>query len=130
MEAPFPETKKGIRSFLGLVNSLRSGLNREIMKDVYILTPLTSNSKTYEYSQSHIDAFNRLKIKLTSAPIYSAIICPNSPKFLFTDSSANEKAFYSATLCQLTGNSDKHYIPSYLNLESKIDQIIHYQKLK
>ena len=129
MEAPFPETKKGIRSFLGLVNSLRSGLNREIMKDVYILTPLTSNSKTYEYSQSHIDAFNRLKIKLTSAPIYSAIICPNSPKFLFTDSSANEKAFYSATLCQLTGNPDKHYIPSYLNLESKIDQIIHYRKL-
>jgi hypothetical protein len=39
---PFPESKKAIRAFLGLVNSLRRVVNIEVIRHMNILTPLTS----------------------------------------------------------------------------------------
>jgi len=42
----FPATKKAMRSFLGLINSLRRVIHLKILEDAHVLTPLTSSSKT------------------------------------------------------------------------------------
>jgi hypothetical protein len=44
----FPETKKGMRSFLGVINSLRRVIYLNILEDAQLLTPLTSSSKPYK----------------------------------------------------------------------------------
>ncbi|MFO0002530.1 MAG: hypothetical protein ACK559_15480, partial [bacterium] len=44
----FPETKKGMRSFLGVINSLRRVIYLNTLEDAQLLTPLTSSSKPYK----------------------------------------------------------------------------------
>ena len=43
--ANFPTSKKEVRSFLGLVNSIRRVIPFNVIKQMQILTPLTSSSK-------------------------------------------------------------------------------------
>ncbi|MFN9684011.1 MAG: reverse transcriptase family protein, partial [Cyanobacteriota bacterium] len=44
---PFPESKKAIMAFLGLVNSLRRVVNIEVIRHMNILTPLTSSKTAF-----------------------------------------------------------------------------------
>jgi len=57
----FPENKKSIRAFLGLVNSLRRVINLEIIREINILTPLTSSAADYEPQDYHREAFEKIK---------------------------------------------------------------------
>jgi hypothetical protein len=49
--AEFPKSKKEVRSFIGLVNSIRRVVPFEVIKQIQILTPLTSSSKQVEFNK-------------------------------------------------------------------------------
>jgi hypothetical protein len=64
--AEFPKSKKEVRSFIGLVNSIRRVVPFEVIKQIQILTPLTSSSKQVEFKpeNKHKEAFETIKSML------------------------------------------------------------------
>ena len=74
MESEMRTGKKGLRAYLGLINTLRSFLNHNFVKQLQILTPLTSSVKKYKVEKQHLDAFNEVKKLLTTQDISSNII--------------------------------------------------------
>ena len=68
---PYPNSVKGVRSFLG-----HGGFYRRFIKDFFKITkPLCSlllKDAKFEFINDCVLAFNRLKRELTSAPILSA----------------------------------------------------------
>ena len=74
MESEMLTSKKGLRTYLGLINTLRSCLNHNFVKQLQILTPLTSSVKEYKVEKQHLDAFNEVKKLLTTQDISSNII--------------------------------------------------------
>ena len=119
----FPANLKAMRSFLGLINTLRTVLPHNFLNEMNVLNPLTSAATPYKPSQIHVEAFNKLKYLLTSQPVYSNIIDPALDKILFVDASA--KGSYSAVLGQVVPpSSDKTEIPPHLLLDDPVDQII------
>ena len=129
LEAKMPETKKGIRSFLGMLQSFRACLDQETIENMYILSPLTSSTKPFKIEQEHITAFNNLKIQLTKKPLFSNIISPNAEKLLFSDSGAGKTGAYSAILAQLAEPNTSPPIPDSLVLDSRFDRYIYDNKL-
>ena len=124
----FPENVKAMRSFLGLLNTLRTVLPHNFLTEMTTLNPLTSATEPYSPEQKHRDAFEKLKVLLTTSPVYSNIVDPNLKKILFTD--ASDKGCYSAVLGQLQPtDSDIVQVPSHLLLDDKVDQIIFAHKL-
>jgi len=129
-EAKFPENIKGCRSFLGLVNSLKSVLGFETLRELSHLNPLTASNLTkFAPTDFQREVFERLKQKIISAPVYSRVICPKSLKILFVDASASPESCYSSVLAQVTNDQGDNYVPVYLNLDNKVDRIIHDYKL-
>ncbi len=70
----FPETKKAMRSFLGLINSLRRVIHLKILEDAHALTPLTSSTKPYKPTQEHRDIFVKVKEALVSQPLFNNLV--------------------------------------------------------
>ena len=64
--AKFPQTKKEVRSFLGLVNSIRRVIPFEVIKEMQILTPLTSSTSQFIVTEKHKTAFNSITNLLLS----------------------------------------------------------------
>ena len=126
----FPETLKGMRSFLGLMNTLRIISPPCLLPDLKVLCSLTSSKQKYSPTAIHRQAFDRLKSKLTETPLFSNIIDPSKPKVLFTDASSNNKACFSAVLGQLTCPlASNPTVPDYLHLDDPTHQIIFDKKL-
>ena len=124
----FPSNLKAMRSFLGLLNTLRTVLPHNFLNEMNVLNPLTSSSTPYKPSQIHYEAFDKLKYLLTSQPVYSNIIDPDLDKILFVDASA--KGSYSAVLGQVVPPSkDRTEIPPHLLLDDPVDQIIFKHRL-
>ena len=125
-----PQTIKGWRSFCGLINSLRPYIPPNIMPNLYKITPLTSCASKVKPTTEQIEAFQQLKIAITSEPVFGNIISPNSEKLIFVDASSQEGSYWSSVLCQIveTG-SEERKLPQYLNLDDKCDQIIFDKKL-
>ena len=128
--AEFPQTASGVRSFLGILNSLSSNLGFPILAEARILSPLTSVRAKFEVTEAQRQAFERLKIKLTEKPIFSKLIHPNAEKILFTDASSSHTGSYSAVLAQVIKREESEtFVPDHLCLESKVDQLIYDHKL-
>ena len=75
--AQFPNSKKEVRSFIGgLVNSIRRVCPFDVIKQIQILTPLTSSSKTvaFEPTKKHRDAFDAIKSLLIKEPLFCNLI--------------------------------------------------------
>ncbi len=53
----FPESKKAMRAFLGLANSLRRVMSIKIIDQMSILTPLTSSKSDFVTKPEHLVAF-------------------------------------------------------------------------
>ena len=124
----FPSNLKAMRSFLGLLNTLRTVLPHNFLNEMNVLNPLTSSSMPYKPSQIHFEAFDKLKYLLTSQPVYSNIIDPALDKILFVDASA--KGCYSAVLGQIVPPAtDITEIPPHLILDDPVDQIIFKHRL-
>jgi len=128
LNSPFPTNVHGMRSFTGLLNTIRTTLPCTFMHELSLLTPLCSSTKPYQPTKVHKAAFERIKILLTETPIFSRIIQPSAKKILFVD--ASDKGCYSAVLCQMEqlAPSDTH-IPETLSLSDPVDRIIFDHKL-
>ena len=63
-EFKFPESKKAVRAFLGLVNSLRRVVTLDVIKQISILTPLTRAKTFSSLHQSINKPLNKLKCYL------------------------------------------------------------------
>ena len=87
LESEMPTSKKGLRAYLGLINTLRSCLNHNFIKQMSVLTPLTSSTKEYKIEAKHVEAFEEVKRLLTTSDIFSNIIGLYNKKILFTDAS-------------------------------------------
>ena len=128
LDTPFPTNIHAMRSWTGLLQTIRTTLPCSFMKEVALLTPLCSSAKPYNPSKQQKDAFDRLKTALTETPIFSRIIDPSAKKLLFVDSS--EAGCYAAVLCQIERSSpERHHLPDTLSLSDPVDRIIYNHKL-
>ena len=129
-DTPFPVTVKGLRGFIGLINSLRLCLNFQHLENVRYLTPLTSNKLEYKPTDFHPKVFEDLKLKLLEKPIFSNMIDPRAKKVLFTDASPLDSSSYSCCLGQIIEpRQDEVYIPPHLTLDDEVHRIVFDNKL-
>ena len=129
LKSTFPTTLTQVKSYLGVLNSIRSFLPKNIMRHMMVLQDLTSTSKGFKPQKVHHDAFENLKICLTETPLYSSIIDPNSEFLLFCDAATGHRASFSAVLTQILPNNTK-YLPPYFNLCDPIHHHIYQNNLK
>ena len=111
INAKFPTNLNLIRSFLGLINSLRSYLPPVITRQVEILQELTKTKKGFNPQQRHRDAFDALKKMLTTEPLFTSIIDPAGHFYLFCDAASGAKASFSAVLTQVIKEKADEYPP-------------------
>ena len=131
LQCSFPEVRKGMKSFLGMISALRLCLSLANLPEIKVLTPLTSASVNYEPTNEHRLAFESLKKKLTLSPIYTKILDPMAPKILYTDATTLESGYYSSVLCQISRvDPEKPHIPNYLTFDDKVHRIIYDHDLK
>ena len=111
INAKFPTNLNLIRSFLGLINSLRSYLPATITRQVETLQELTKTKKGFNPQQRHRDAFEALKKMLTTEPLFTSIIDPAGQFYLFCDAASGAKASFSAVLTQVIKEKADEYPP-------------------
>jgi hypothetical protein len=79
-EFRFPESKKAISGFLGLVDSLRRVVNIEVIRQMNILTPLTSSKTPFCPTEAHGRAFEEVKEMLVREPLFCNLIDEKAEK--------------------------------------------------
>ena len=114
LNAKFPSNLNLLRSFLGLLNSLRSYLPPTISKNMATLQELTSTKKGFNPIEKHQKAFENLKSSLTREPLFTSIVDPAGHYYLFCDAASGEKASFSAVLTQVIRDRENEY-PPFLN---------------
>ena len=124
-EFAFPTNKKSIRAFLGLVNSLRKVVSMNVIEQVGILTPLTSSKSEYVYTQKHVDAFESIKRLLTQEPLFCSLIDETAEKYLWCDAATGSGVLAGVLAQKIKGKKDEKIIPSYIDLENEVHQIIY-----
>jgi hypothetical protein len=128
-KAEFPTSKKEVRSFLGLVNSIRRVVPIEVIKEVGILSPLTSTNSQFIIQDKHHQAFDKIKRLLLSEPLFCNLIRADSTKYLWVDA-ASSSGCLGAVLAQRIGQTgEEKHLPEYLNLEDKVHRIIYDKNL-
>jgi len=120
----FPESKKAIRGFLGLVNSLRRVINLEIIREVNILTPLTSSSHPFLPTEKHHQAFEKIKKLLIEKPLYSNLINEKADKFLWVDAATTSGVLGAVLAQKIVGEPGEKFLPEYLDLENEVHRVI------
>jgi hypothetical protein len=126
-DAQFPKSKKEVRSFIGLVNSIRRVVPFDVIKQIQILTPLTSSSKAVEFNpdQSHRKPFEKIKEMLLKEPLFCNLINEKSTKYLWVDA-ASSSGCLGAVLAQRTDPNDRENpVPVYIDLEDPVHRIIY-----
>ena len=129
LNAKFPTNLNLLRSFLGLLNSLRSYLPPVISKNMTTLQELTSTKKGFHPAEKHHQAFDSLKLSLTKEPLFTSIIDPAGHYYLFCDAASGEKANFSAVLTQVIRDKENEY-PPFLNKCDPIHDYIYCQDLR
>ena len=130
LDAEVPQTQKGWRSFIGLLNSIRLTTNFKDFEKLKYLTPLTSSKTPFKPTEFHEKIFNELKQKLTEKPIFTNMICPKSRKLLFTDASSSSNSSYSCCLAQIIeAETETAYVPPHICLDDPVHRIIYDRKL-
>jgi hypothetical protein len=125
--AEVPKSKKEVRSFLGLVNSIRRVIPFNVIQQMQILSPLTSSSKnvTFEITKEHINAFNSIKELLLKEPLYCNLIDEKATKYLWVDA-ASSSGCLGAVLAQRVGDErETKVLPTFIDLENPVHQIIY-----
>jgi transposase InsO family protein len=124
----FPENKKAMRAFLGLVNSLRRVINLSVIQQITILTPLTSSKTNFVTNESHIRAFEEIKRMLISEPLFANLIDEKAEKYLFCDA-ATKTGVMGAVLLQKIRGKDEKIVPNCLDLDNEVHRIIYDKEL-
>ena len=125
----FPDSKKAVRAFLGLVNSLRRVLTLNVIKQISILTPLTSSKEEFVPNESHRNAFNQIKLLLTQSPLFAHLIDEHAPKYLWVDAATGSGVLGAVLAQQVHGNKDEKVIPTCLDLDNEVHRIIYDKEL-
>ena len=124
--AKFPENNvTGMKSFLGLINCLRTYLPQNIMKNIVKLQELTSGK--YKPLPEHYEAFEKVKEALTQEPLYTNIIRPDAEYLLFCDAATGKHSQFSGVLTQVV--DDLQHVPTHLNLCDPVQNYIFQEKL-
>ena len=119
----FPDGKKSVRAFLGLVNSLRRVININVVRQMAILSPLTSSKATFNPTPAQRTAFEQIKVMLISEPLFGNLINERAEKFMFVDA-ASSTGVLGCTLAQrITGHGEK-VVPDCLDLDDEVHRII------
>ena len=115
-----PSTVTQWRQFNGTLNSIRPVLGWDILSQLNILTPLTSEKSSGIPNEKQKEAFYKILEFLGSAPLFAKLIDQNAPKIIYSDSGGTAEGSYCAVLCQIIDPEvRKKYVPSYYNLEDK-----------
>ena len=129
LSAKFPTNLNLLRSFLGLLNSLRSYLPPEISRNMTTLQELTSTKKGFHPADQHRQAFENLKLSLTREPLFTSIVDPAGHYYLFCDAASGEKANFSAVLTQVIRSRENEF-PQFLNKCDPMHNYIYNQDLR
>jgi len=127
--AQFPQSKKEVRSFLGLVNSIRRVIPFEVIKEIQVLTPLTSSTAVFQITEKHEHAFNKIKNLLISKPLFCNLIRENATKYLWVDAASSSGCLGAVLAQRIQGTEDGTYLPTFLNLENPVHRVIYDKKL-
>ena len=119
----FPTSKKTIRAFLGLVNSLRRVISMAVVEQVAILTPLTSSKNEFKTNEAHLKAFNEIKQMLIKEPLFGNLIDEKAEKYLFCDAATSTNVMGAVLLQKIRGNNEK-IVPTCLDLDNEIHRMI------
>ena len=119
-----------MRSFLGLINSLRRVIYLNIIKEVTLLTPLTSSTQVYAPTEIHRAAFLKLKQMLISEPLFNHLIDEKAPKYLWVDASTSSGVLGAVLAQKRKGAPDEKIVPSFLDLDDKIHRLIFDKELR
>ncbi len=130
-EVKFPRTPKGMRSFIGLINSFRLTTGFDALRFVHKLTPLTSSKlEQFRPTEEQRIVFEKLREQMISSPLFCKVCLPGSSKILCTDAASENYACYSAVLMQhVPAKHPKEILPDYLYLDDKTHRIIFDNKL-
>ena len=82
-----PSTKKELQRFCGLVVCLQSIVPLAVREDLAFLQGLTGETVTFEFTEEHERAFERIKQHLTSFPLYTTIPSQDKGKIFLVDAS-------------------------------------------
>ena len=124
--AEFPKSKKEVRSFIGLVNSIRRVVPFEVIKQIQILTPLTSSSKLVEFSptESHHNAFKYIKSLLLKEPLFCNLIKEKSTKYLWVDAASSSSCLGAVLAQQINPDENDKPFPTFIDLEDPVHRLI------
>jgi Reverse transcriptase (RNA-dependent DNA polymerase)/RNase H-like domain found in reverse transcriptase/Integrase zinc binding domain len=125
--AQFPKSKKEVRSFIGLVNSIRRVVPFEVIKQIQILTPLTSSSKLVEFKpeKKHHEAFEIIKSMLLAEPLFCNLINEKSTKYLWVDAASSSGCLGAVLAQRIDPNEKDNHLPTYIDLEDPVHRIIY-----
>ena len=130
LDYSFPTNKKGMRAFLGVLNSLRKVMPLDIVKGMTALTPLTSSKSEYAPTPAHMATFEELKSLLTKEPLYCHLIDEKAEKFLWVDAATSSGVLGGVLAQRIVGKNGEKLLPPYLDLEDPVHQIIYDLELK
>jgi len=130
-KAEFPHTKKEMRSFIGLINSIRRVTTLNVIKEIQVLTPLTSSKKevVFDPKKAHFDAFNKIKEMLLSEPLFCNLIREDATKYLWVDAASSSGCLGAVLAQRVEGTENEKYIPTSIDLENKVHRLIYDQEL-
>jgi Reverse transcriptase (RNA-dependent DNA polymerase) len=130
-QAEFPKTKKELRSFLGLVNSIRRVVPLDVIKESMTLTPLTSSSKNvvFEATEKHKTAFEKIKRMLLTEPLFCNLIDEKATKFLWVDAASSSGCLGAVLAQKIESEKDSKILPTHIDLDNEVHQIIYDRNL-
>ena len=115
-----PITVTQWRQFHGCINSIRPVLGWDILSQLHIIAPLTSDKSGGVANEKQVEAFKQIIKFLGCAPLFAKLLDPSSPKIVFSDSGGTSQGSFCAVLCQIIKPENRvKYLPSYYNLEDK-----------
>ena len=126
----FPDSKKSIRAFLGLVNSLRRVINIDVIKQLAILTPLTSSKNDFQATEEQKVAFEQIKKMLISEPLFGNLIDEKAEKLLWVDAATSSGVLGAVLAQKVVGKPGEKMIPECLNLDDEVHRILFDRELK
>jgi len=126
----FPESKKNARAFLGLVNSLRRVTNLDIIKELSILSPLTSSKAIFQPTTAQRAAFEKVKKMLISEPLFTNLIDEKAEKYLWVDAATSSGVLGAVLAQKKMGKLGEKFIPECLDLDDEVHRIIFDKELK
>jgi hypothetical protein len=113
-----------MRSFLGVINSLRRVIYLNVLEDAQLLTPLTSSSKPYAPTDEQRRIFEKIKLAMVSGPLFNNLIDESAEKYLWVDASTSSNVVGAVLAQKRRGVPDQKIVPSCLDMDDPIHRMI------